>query len=141
MVLITLVGKEQAQIGNRFYYIGPLTECRDCRLKGVCFNLEPGHKYEIVKLRDTEHECELISEKVRVVEVAKVPTKALIPKKYAIEGSVITYDDIDCGRLGCKNYEYCHPIGLKKGAKKTVVNNIGKIDCPEFDNLVLVELD
>ncbi len=141
MVLITLIGKEQAHIGNRFYFIGPLTECRDCKLKGVCFNLEPGHQYEVTNLRDTEHDCEVFNDKVRVVELEKIPTKATVQKKVVIEGSMITYESNDCARLGCEHYAECHPVGLENGDKRTVTDIIGKVDCPVFDSLVLVKLD
>ncbi|MFA7622902.1 MAG: UPF0179 family protein, partial [Candidatus Methanomethylophilaceae archaeon] len=59
MVLVTLIGESQARIGNRFYYLGPSLECRECRFKNVCFNLEVGRMYEVTELRDVHHECEM----------------------------------------------------------------------------------
>ena len=140
MVLITLIGEEQAKVGNRFYYMGPQTECKECRLKGVCFNLEPGRLYEITSLRDTRHECEVHEGGVRVVEVEKKPTMATILKKVAIEGSVITYDQSDCARMGCEHWQHCHPIGIRAGDKLTVNDIVGKVDCPIKDDLMLVKL-
>ena len=135
-----MVGETQAHVGDRFYYIGPQTECKECKLKGVCFNLEAGRQYEIKSLRDTHHECEFHEGGVRVVEVEKIPTKACVPRKLAIDGSVITLGDNDCARLGCTYWNECHPVGLKAGDKLTVTDVIKKIECPNDIDLVLVKL-
>ena len=104
MVLVTLIGDAHAHIGNRFYYLGPNDECRDCRLKNVCFNLDAGSLYEIVQLRDARHDCALREDQVRVVVVEKVPFQAAVPKKLAIDGSMITFESKACGRLDCKRW-------------------------------------
>ena len=140
MVLITLVGERQAKVGNRFYFMGPQTDCKDCRLKGVCFNLEPGRQYEIMSIRDTRHECEVHEDGVRAVEVEKKPTLACINKKVAIEGSLITYDESDCARMGCEHWQHCHPIGIKDGDKLQVSDIVGDVECPIRDDLKLVKL-
>ena len=140
MVLITLVGETQAKIGNRFYFMGPQTDCKECRLRGVCFNLEPGRQYEIVGIRDTHHDCEVHEGGVRIVEVEKKSTVACVPKKTAIEGSIITYEESDCARMGCENWRYCHPVGMRTGDKLTVTDIIRKVDCPIKDDLQMVKL-
>lgn len=140
-MLITLIGEAQAKVGNRFYYMGPLTECKECRLKGVCFNLESGHLYEVTALRDTEHDCEIHESKVRVVEVEKRPTAAAVSGKKAIDGSMITFEMPKCDLIGCENYWYCHPVGIKDGMKLSITDVIGDIDCPKDDKLALVRLD
>ena len=140
MVLITLVGEAQARTGNRFYFMGPQTDCKECRLRGVCFNLEPGRQYEIVSVRDTHHDCEVHDGGVRVVEVEKKPTMSCVSKKVAIEGSIITFDESDCARMGCEHWPHGHPIGIKAGEKLTVTDTVGKVDCPIRDDLVLVKL-
>ena len=140
MVFITLVGEEQAKVGNRFYFMGPQTDCKECRLRGVCFNLEPGRQYEITSLRDTKHDCEVHEGGVRVVEVEKKPTLACVSKKLAIEGSLITFEDSDCARMGCEHWQHCHPVGMKAGDKLTVTDMVGKVDCPEGIDLSLVKL-
>lgn len=140
MVLITLVGKTVAKTGNRFYFMGPQTECKDCRLKGVCFNLEPGRQYEISSVRETAHECEIHDDGVVAVEVEKKPTRACIPKKLAIEGSMITIDEKKCARLGCEYWQQCHPIGIKAGDKLPVDEVLEGVDCPLGDSLVLAKL-
>ena len=140
MVLITLIGETQARIGNRFYFMGPLTECRECRLRGVCFNLEPGSLYEVVGLRDTSHDCPIHEGSARVVEVERKPTLAAIPQKHATDGSVITFEVKRCSNLGCENHSYCVPIGIKDGTKLRVTEIIGDIECPEDANMKLVKL-
>lgn len=140
MVLITLVGETQAHIGDRFYYLGPQTDCKECKLKGVCFNLEVGRQYEITKLRDTHHECELHEGGVRVVEVEKKPTLACVSKKLAIDGSVITFESSDCARLGCEHWSHCHPTGIRNGEKLAVTDIVEKVECPNDLELVLVKL-
>jgi len=140
VVMITLVGETQAKVGNRFYFMGPQTDCKDCRLKGVCFNLEPGRQYEIMSIRDTRHDCEVHEGGVRVVEVEKKPTLACISKKVAIEGSLITCEESDCARMGCEHWQHCHPIGIKAGDKLQVSDIIGRVDCPIKDDLILAKL-
>ena len=140
MVLITLIGATQARAGNRFCFVGPLTECKECRLRGVCFNLEPGALYEVVALRDTVHECPIHEGSVRVVEVEKRPTLAAVPSKYAIDGSMITFEGRSCDNMGCVNRIYCAPMCLKEGTKIRIADIIGDIECPNAENLVLVKL-
>ena len=141
MVLITLTGEAQAMVGNRFYYLGPLTECKDCRLKGVCFNLEPGHLYEVIGLRDAQHDCEIHESKVRAVEVKKVPVSSAVQQKKAIDGSMITFEAAKCGNIGCDNYAYCCPHGIREGARYTISEIVRDIDCLIGEKRVLVKLD
>ena len=139
MVLITLIGESQARIGNRFYFMGPLTECRECRLRGVCFNLEPGSLYEVVALRDTVHDCPVHEGSVRVAEVDKKPLIAAVPAKHAIDGSMVTFEGRKCKDLGCVNRNYCIPVSIKDGTKLKITDIIGDIECSESENMVLVK--
>ena len=141
MALITLLGKSYAKEGSEFYFIGPLTECRDCRLKGVCFNLEPGSKYRVLEVRPQEHDCEEFDgDRVVAVAVEKIPTEAAIPKKIAIDGSVITYQNPKCDNIGCKNYMLCHAIGKKEGMKYSVTAVHDDLECPMGEKMVSVDL-
>lgn len=140
MVLITLIGGPQAKVGNRFYYMGPLAECRECRLKGVCSNLETGHMYEIKGLRDTEHDCEVHESKARVVEVEKVPIPAAVHSKKAIDGSMITYEQVACDIRGCANRVLCRPVSLKDGMKLSITEVVGDIECMKGERLAMVRL-
>ena len=74
-MVVTLVGEIQAEIGNTLIFRGPLSECRDCKRKTVCFNLEEGTLYEIVSVRDKHHDCDVHEGGVRVVELKKAPVE------------------------------------------------------------------
>lgn len=140
MILITLIGAPQAHVGRRFHFIGPLTECRECRLKGICFNLEPGRLYEITGVRDAEHDCPVHEDKVKVVEVEKRPTEAAVQHKKAIDGSMITFEAMRCDSRGCVNYTYCHPVGLEDGMKLSIGEIAGELECARGERLHLVRL-
>ena len=142
MVLVTLIGDSHARIGNRFYYLGPTEECKECRLRNVCFNLDPGSLYEIVQMRDTWHDCLLREDgKVRVVVVEKVPFMAAVPKKQAIDGAAITFEPRACDNLGCPNRRYCCPVNAKEGEKRSITKVIENMDCPKGETLVLVKME
>ncbi|MCL2296510.1 MAG: UPF0179 family protein [Methanomassiliicoccaceae archaeon] len=140
MAAITLISEAQAKEGNLFYYLGPQSECGDCKLKEVCFNLEQGAMYEITAVRDQMHDCIFNEDKVRVVEIKKVAQRSAVPKKSAIEGGIITFKEQKCGRLECKNYRLCRPYALEGGKKYSVVEIEGDAECPAGDSLVLVKL-
>ena len=136
--MITMVGETQANIGNRFYFMGPLTDCKECKLRGVCFSLEPGALYEIVALRDNVHECGIHEGPVRVVEVEKRPVMASVASKQAIDGSTVTFEREKCMNIGCGNRAYCFPPGIKDGAKLRITEVIGELECPEEKSVTLV---
>ncbi len=141
MSLITLLGKSQAEVGKEFYFLGPLNDCRDCKLKGVCFNLEPGSRYRVVEVRPQTHAChEFIDDEVTAAVVEKISTPAAIPKKQAIDGSMITYQESKCQYLGCENYWLCHAPGKTEGSKYSVKSVIGDMKCPKGDKMVRVDL-
>ncbi len=128
-MLITLVGERQVKEGNEFIYLGSLTECKECKLKGVCFNLEEGRKYKIKSVRGVRHDCEIFDESVRVVEVEQAPLTVASNGKGAIVGSTITYNFPNCNELSCSSYRLCHPIALRSGGKGKILE-VGKdLDC------------
>lgn len=140
MALITLIGEPQARAGAEFYFMGPLTECKDCRLKGVCFNLEPGSRYRVVDVRNQRHPCEVSEGDVVAVEVEKVPTPGAVPKKGAMEGVTITYSEPKCQEVGCANFGRCHAVGKRDGQKYTVVRLGRDLDCPIGEKMVDADL-
>lgn len=141
MALITLLGNAHAEVGREFYFMGPLTDCKDCRLKGVCFNLEPGSRYRVVEVRPQVHEChEYDGDSVTAVVVEKIPTPAAIPKKQAIEGSVITFQESRCTEVSCRNYWLCHAPGKTDGGKYSVTSVKEDLDCPIGEKMVSVDL-
>ncbi len=141
MVVITLIGEHQAIEGMEFVYCGPLTECRECRLKAVCFNLDVGGLYRIKKAREVHHDCRIHEEGVRVVEVDKMPLRSAVPSKYAIEGSTITMEEMKCKNLGCVKYRICHPANVEKNTKRRIIAVSEDISCPEGLKIVEVTLE
>ncbi len=140
MVLVTLIGERQVKEGNEFVYTGPLSECKDCRLKGVCFNLEEGKRYRISSVRMLHHTCRVHEDGVRVVEVETVPVDAVVSVKSAVEGSTVTLEFPKCGEIGCEHYRLCHPLGLKDRQKATIIEVKKKVNCPRKRPLKRVKL-
>ena len=136
--MITVIGDRQAKVGGRFIYLGPLTECKECKLKGVCFNLDAGALYRIVEVRDVKHDCKVHEDGVRVVKVEKEKMTGVVPKKGAMEGSTITWEVIRCDRLGCEHYRLCHPLGIDKGHKARIAKIVGDLECADGKKLVRV---
>ena len=140
MGLVTIVGETQARVGNRFYFIGPIPECKECKLRNVCFNMEIGGLYEIVGLRDTMHDCALRESKVRVVEVEKKPLRAAIPKKQAM-GSSVVFESRKCDNIGCENWQFCCPSNARNGDRFSIADDLSDIKCPIGEQLRLVKLE
>ncbi len=139
--MVTLVGEKQVKEGNEFIYIGPLTDCKECRLKSVCFNLEEGRKYRIKGVRGIRHECKVYDGGVRVVEVEQAPLTIAANGKSAIEGSTITYEFPACGETTCGTYKLCHPIALRSGGKGKVLS-VGKdLECSKGHRLKEVTIE
>jgi len=136
--MITVIGDRQAKLDGRFIYLGPLTECKECKLKGVCFNLDAGSLYRIVEVRDVKHDCKVHEDGVRVVKVEKEKMEGVVPKKGAMEGTTITWEVTKCDHLGCEHYRLCHPIGIEKGHKARISKIVGDLDCAEGKRLVKV---
>jgi uncharacterized protein (UPF0179 family) len=134
--MITVIGERQAKVGGRFIYLGPLTECKECKLKGVCFNLDAGVLYRIVEVRDVKHDCKVHEEGVRVVKVEKERMEGAVSKKGALEGTIITWEVIKCDHLSCEHYRLCHPPGVEKGHKAKIAKIVGDLACPEGKRLV-----
>ena len=141
MVLVTLIGESQAKIGNRFYYLGPSLECRECRFKNVCFNLEVGRMYEVTELRDVNHECEMHESGVRAVVVVKVPMRVCVERKYAIDGSRITFEHAKCSEVGCTNWGLCHPFFVKDGDKLSIVEILENTECSAGEKRTIVRTE
>jgi uncharacterized protein (UPF0179 family) len=141
MVTITLIGERQAQTGLVFVYKGFVPECRECKLKAVCFNLDPGGTYRVKAVREVHHDCKMHEDGVRVVEVEKLPAMVRVAQKYALEGSTITYDEVKCKNLGCQSYRTCHPVALEKGCKYKVKEVHGEVSCPEGNKIIEIVVE
>jgi uncharacterized protein (UPF0179 family) len=141
MVLVTVVGERQCRKGFEFVFGGPLSECRECKVRNVCFHLEPNRLYRVTEVRDVHHECKVHEEGVRVVEVEKLPTRTAMNAKAAIEGSMVTYEESDCELIGCPNYRICKPAGAAEGMRLRIASVEGEIECGRGKNLRIVLLD
>jgi hypothetical protein len=139
MALVTLIGEKLAKEGEEFIYLGPNNECRNCKLKTVCFNLKPKRQYRITKIREKQHNCGLHEGKVVVIEVSEIPFTAAINKKLS-EGTRTKVDKKECKNIGCINFETCTNIAVQKGKTYTVKKVFEKIDCPRNYELYRAEL-
>ena len=138
MPLVTLIGEKLAKKDFEFIYLGPINECRNCKLKTVCFNLKPGRKYRITNVRDKRHNCNVHDGTATVVEVQDLPIIIAVDSKLS-EGDAIKIEDKNCRSIGCKNYELC--ISSSNKNKKYKITKIyEKIDCPLDHELKKAEI-
>lgn len=132
MVNVTLIGEKLAKKGLEFIYNGPLTECQNCKIKNVCFNLETGKRYKITKVRDIFHDCKIHEGRVRAVEYELANRiQFVLEPKYALEGAVIQSKLINCNNFECAKYHtHCRPLGIKQGWKLKIVALGDEFKCP-----------
>ena len=141
MVLVTVVGERQCRKGFEFVFGGPLAECRECKVKNVCFHLEPNRLYRVTEIREVHHECKVHEEGVRVVEVEKLPSRTALHAEAAVEGSMIPFEETDCEMIGCPNYRLCRAVGAAEGMRFRIASVEGEVECPRGKNLRIVLLD
>ncbi|MDH7517383.1 MAG: UPF0179 family protein [Candidatus Thermoplasmatota archaeon] len=140
MPLVTLVGEKIAREDNEFIYIGPNNDCRNCKLKTVCFNLKPGRKYKITKIRDKKHSCSIHEGNTAVVEVIEMPLIVAIEKNL-LEGNTIKIEKKTlCRNIGCSNIELCNNPALQNGKTYAIKNVYDPVICPIEKDLKKVEL-
>jgi len=138
MPLVTLIGERLANKDEEFIYLGPNNDCKNCKLKTVCFNLKQNRTYKITKVRDKKHNCKIHEGTATVVEVEELPIKTAIDKKYT-EGSKTKIENIECNNIGCKNYNLCK-FKIQDDKTYLVEKIIGDIDCPLDHKLQIAEL-
>lgn len=138
MPLVTLIGEKLAKKDTEFIYIGPNNECRNCKLKTVCFNLKTGRKYKITNIRDKKHNCNVHEGTAAVIEVQELPIITAIDKKYS-KGSKEKIKKKDCRSIGCIHYELCN-VELNKDRNYTVIKIFEEIECPTGYKLNKAEL-
>ncbi len=139
MVLVTLVGEQLALEGQEFTYLGSNSECRNCQLKTVCFNLKQGRTYRITKIRDKSHDCNIHEGKVIVVEVEELPLTVAISKEHP-EGATISIEKKDCKNIGCEVYDICTNTAFQNGKNYTIKKVYEKIKCPRHFELYKVDV-
>jgi hypothetical protein len=141
--IITLCGKDWANVGVEFTFIGGAQECENCKIKRTCLRLRENAKYKIVGLRDgTVQECALHDNGVIAVEVVELPIIALIDAKKSVPGAKIKYSKKECGHLDCNMYNLCHPIEVRDGEEVIVDKVIGDSPgmCEKGYSVKIVEL-
>lgn len=138
MVLVTLIGKKLAKVGNEIIYVGITQKCKNCKLKTVCSNLQEGRRYRITKVRNKFHECGLHDGGVVAVEVEKLPAVVNIKKEQA-EATAINFRQVRCDNISCKEYDYCNsPI---KEKEYRIVKVVGDVECERGNELKKVMID
>jgi len=138
MPMVTLIGEKLAVEEAEFTYLGPNNECRNCKLKTVCFNLKTGRKYKITNVRDKRHSCNVHEGTTVVVEVKEMPILTAIDKNLS-EGSNTKIDDKECRNIGCINYELCS-VSLQKDKIYKITKTYEILECPIGYDLQKVEL-
>lgn len=125
--MITLIGKDLAKKGQEFLFLGPASECENCRFKSSCVdNLELNRKYVVVDVKDNEQKCPIHAEETVIpVEIDRAKIDILTSSKNIFEGSTFTFNAIDCDE-NCKFKELCFPEGLVENDKCIVLENNGK---------------
>lgn len=142
MSIVSAVGSAQAKEGYVFIYSGPVSECRECRYKNACINLERGKMYIVKAVRkDKTHECKVHEQKITIVEVENVPFEICLSSSKAIEGSTITLERINCKEIDCKNYRKCNPLIYDPNEKYRILNIVGDADCKVGKSLKIVEVE
>ena len=138
MPLVTLIGEKLAKKDAEFVYIGPNNECRNCKLKTVCFNLKQGRKYKITNIRDKRHNCNVHEGTASVVEVQEMPIITTVDKEIK-QGASTKLKEKECRSIGCENYEICS-ISINKDKKYKITKIIEEIECPMDYKLQKVEI-
>ena len=139
MVLITLIGEKLAVEGLEFTYVGSISECKNCKLKTVCFHLKPGRNYTITNIRDIKHPCNVHEGNAVIVEVSELPFIAAITEEIS-EGTKTTVEQQKCKNIECNFFEICTNNAFQKRKKYTIKKTFGKIECPLGHELYKVEL-
>ena len=130
-VIITLIGKGQARIGEAFIHRGPGSKCEGCEYSKVCIdNVEPGRIYEIVGVRDRMIFCRRYEIEMQVVEVVNAKIKAAIPSRQAVPGAIITFRASTCDMESCEYRSLCFPVGLFPNDRCEVLEVTRTLPCP-----------
>lgn len=133
MAKISLIGLDLAKQDLEFTFVTPLVGCAECRIKNVCFNLEPGRTYKVTKVRDKVHSCNVFNhDKVATIEVEEVDEKVNLQYGRKVqEGSKVTLKSMNCDHYTCPNIETCNLMHKREGAKATISKVESKLDCPK----------
>lgn len=139
---LTLLPATLAEPGYRFVYRGDggFEECDGCPVRGVCYRLTPGRRYQVETVRDVEHPCGLHDEaRVRVCTVQEVPLHTSLETKH-LRGTAAHWSPVPCGYPECKTYKLCHPVGAPAG-RYAIAQDAGPLACPMGYDLHRVTLE
>jgi hypothetical protein len=138
---VTLVGTVLAKPGIEFIYEGESAECDTCKVKKACNNLVRGHRYRIITVRSTHHDCNVHLNGATAVEVMDAPVTMLINADMAMPNSKIKIE-FSCNKSDCKSYTLCRPDGVVEGEKYIVADVLGNASdiCDKGRALKLVEI-
>jgi hypothetical protein len=138
---VTLVGTVLAKPGIEFIYEGEAAECNTCKVKKACNNLVKGHRYRIVTVRSTHHDCNVHLNGATAVEVMDAPVTMLINAEMAMPDSKVKIE-FSCNKTDCRSYPLCRPDGVVEGEKYIVADVIGNASdiCDKGRVLKLVEI-
>lgn len=116
---ITVIGERLAKPGAAFIFAGEMPECKKCKVRGTCLNLETGRKYKIDTVREGHlMDCALHDGGVLAVSVTPAAIDALIEPKKAVKGATIVYEPLpDNAAVPADFGKYLAPEGLLKGDK------------------------
>ena len=138
---VTLVGTVLAKPGVEFIYEGESTECGTCKVKKACNNLTKGHRYRIVTVRSTHHECTIHLNGATAVEVIDAPATMLINADMAMMNSRVKIE-FSCNKTECRSFSLCHPDGVVEGEKYIIADVVGNAPdiCDKGRALKMVEI-
>jgi len=138
---VTLVGTVLAKPGVEFVYEGEVAECGTCKVKKACNNLTKGHRYRIVTVRSTHHECIIHLNGATAVEVIDAPATMLINADMAMMNSRVKIE-FSCNKTDCRSFSLCHPDGVVEGEKYIIADVVGNAPdiCDKGRALKMVEI-
>ena len=137
MAKISLIGLDLAKEGLEFTFVSPLVGCAECRIKNVCFNLEPGKTYKVTKVRDKVNPCFVFNhDKVATIEVEEIDEVVNMQYgKKVQEGSSVTLKSMNCDHITCPHIEKCNLMHMREGTRATIKSVDSKLDCPKGYNV------
>jgi uncharacterized protein (UPF0179 family) len=141
MANVTLVGEKWAVEGNEFIYLEPSSDCKDCKVKTVCFNLQEGRRYRIKSIRETRHPCKVHDAGVVAVEFEELPVKVAMEANKVMEGVVVTFSTNGCQNTACMHRRLCSQNFIKSDQKVKILTLCGELDCVEGKKLMAVEIE
>ena len=138
---VTLVGTVLAKPGTEFVYEGEVAECGTCKVKKACNNLTKGHRYRIITVRSTHHECIIHLNGATAVEVIDAPATMLINADMAMMNSRVKIE-FSCNKTDCRSFSLCHPDGVVEGEKYIIADVVGNAPdiCDKGRALKMVEI-